>query len=228
MLKHLALIMDGNRRWAKENNLFPWQGHYHGIKAVEHSIEFCIEKGIKFLSLYTFSLENFKRNITEKNYLFDLIIKFGEIFLPKLLKYKVKIKFIGDKSLFPESIVDTILYLEEQTKEFEKLTVNMLFCYGGRQEIVDAINKIVKETNKNLIKPAIKLEDINSYLWCGKMPDPDLIIRTGGQKRLSNFLLFQAAYSELYFTDTYWPSFNKEHLELAIQEYNHRKRNYGK
>lgn len=227
MVNHLALVMDGNRRWAKQNKLLAWQGHYHGIKAVEQSIEFCLENSIKYLSLYAFSLENFKRSEIEKKYLFNLLLKFIKNFTLKLISNQIRVKFIGDKSYFPNNIIDSIQDLENKTKNFRKLNINILFCYGGQQEIINAINLALKEKKEN-----INIETFKNYLWYNKynnnnIPDPDLIIRTGGQKRLSNFLLFQAAYSELLFIDKYWPDFNKKDLELSLIEYNSRKKNYG-
>lgn len=228
MLKHLALIMDGNRRWAKKRSLMPWLGHKQGLETVKLLIKFCLEKNIEFVSLYTFSLENFKRSQEERDYLFDLIIDQTQKILPDLIENKIKIKFYGDKSYYPENIKPAINKLENSTKDFEKLKLNIIFCYGGQQEIVAASKSIAEDIKSGKIKTEeIDQNLFRNYLWTSDLPDPELIIRTGGLKRLSNFFPFQSAYSELYFIDKLWPEITKEDLNLALTDYKNVHRKFG-
>lgn len=220
-LTHLAIVMDGNRRWAKKNNLPAWQGHNEGVKALERTVDFCLENSIKILTCYVFSLENFKRSQEEKDHLFNLLIEHSNKFFHKLSEKQVRVRFVGDRSLFPESVRSTIESIEQATWNHNKLLVNMLFSYGGRQEILDAVQNIAhKYKQDNLDLATISAENFKKYLWLGDIPDPDLIIRTGGDQRLSNFLLYQAAYSELYFTNSLWPDFDVKQLAKAINYYN--------
>jgi undecaprenyl diphosphate synthase len=227
-MKHLAIVMDGNRRWAQKLGLQSWLGHKEGAKRIETAMEFCITQNIRYLSLYTFSLENFKRSEQERAYLFDLIANETEQQLPIFLKYGVRVSFLGDRSLFPLATLPAIELVEEQTKHMDRLIVNFLFCYGARQEILYGIKTILKKVKAGLLREQdITEQDISEHLWTNGIPEPDLIIRTGGAKRLSNFLLYQAAYSELHFLDCLWPELTKDHLEGAIAQYNECKRNFG-
>ncbi len=228
MIQHLAFIMDGNRRWAKKQGLKPFFGHSKGAQALHHVIEFCIKKSIKHVSLYTFSIENFKRSELEVAYLFDLLIKEATNKLALFLEQGVRVRFVGDRALFPESVRSTIISLEQATVGCAQLNLNVLFCYGARQEIVGGIKKVVAHLRDGLIA----LEDISEdlfkrYLWTGEIPEPELIIRTGGCKRLSNFLLYQAAYSELCFLDCLWPEITQEHMQGALDNYIQTQRNFG-
>lgn len=228
MLKHLAIIMDGNRRWAKKQMLMPWLGHKQGIETVKLVIKFCLIHKIEFVSLYTFSLENFKRSQEERDFLFNMIINQAEEFLPELINNQIKIKFYGDKSYYPDNIKPVIEKLENSTQNFESLKLNILFCYGSKQEIVEATKNIAQDIKLGKILPEnITPELFHTYLWTGKIPNPELIIRTGGPKRLSNFLLYQAAYSELYFTDKLWPEITEQDLSEALDSYNHIQRKFG-
>lgn len=227
-MEHLALIMDGNRRWAKKRALAPWLGHKQGIESVRIALEFCLNNTIKHLSLYVFSLENFKRAPEEVRFLFELFIDHAKQIIPDLIKNGVQITFIGDKTYFPEHLLPTIHDLETQTQHLKKLKVALLFCYGGRQEIVAAAQQVAYAVKNNQIQPQdITPELFSQYLWSHTLPDPDLIIRTGGVKRLSNLLLYQAAYSELYFLDILWPDITYKHLEEAYADYQQRSRNFG-
>jgi len=227
-LNHLACIMDGNRRWAKQRGLFAWYGHREGTEAVRTVIDFCLEKSIRYLSLYTFSLENFKRPAVEKRYLFNYLAKQSEKELPVFIKKGVRVRFVGDRSYFPESLRAMCARIEQGTAHGDRLLLNLLFCYGGQQELVAGIKDIIKDIKAgNLSEDDVNEERINQYLWTGAIPAPDLIIRTGGMQRLSNFLLYQAAYSELCFLDCMWPELSKEHLENAISSFGQSKRNFG-
>ncbi|MCX5925239.1 MAG: polyprenyl diphosphate synthase [Candidatus Dependentiae bacterium] len=229
MIKHLACIMDGNRRWAHKNGLPSMLGHKEGIKAVERTADFCLKNNIPYLSLYTFSIENLKRSISEKQYIFGLLVSyFTDHEIQKFIKKDVRIVFIGDRSLFPADIIDTCTHIEKETAQGKKLTINLLFCYGARQEITDAVKKIAYAVQQGMVSPEHITEQlIASHLWLTNIPDPELIIRTGGGQRLSNFLLYHAAYSELYFTDTLWPDFTQAHLLDALNYLNTCQRNFG-
>jgi undecaprenyl diphosphate synthase len=229
VITHLACIMDGNRRWASKNGLPSVQGHQEGAQAVKRVIDFCLEKGISYLSLYTFSLENFKRSETEKNFLFGLLAQEAANDLAMLKEKKIRVRFIGDKSLFPAHLMPICDMVEQETAYFDALQINVLFCYGARQEIVSGIKQIIHDVKAGIIsEDALSDESFKSYLWTGDMPDPDIVMRTGGAQRLSNFLLYQVAYSELYFLDCMWPEVQREHLERMMLFFNQCKRNFGK
>lgn len=226
MLKHLALIMDGNRRWARHRALKPWLGHSEGTRAVRHSISFCLKNKIPTLTLYTFSIENFSRTQEELSYFFELLINQISSQTEELIDKKVCIKFVGDREIFPKSTLSSIEDIESSTKDLKELTVYVLFCYGGQQEIVNATKLIAQD----ILSGKLDINDINTkllknYLWVSS--EPDLIIRTGGASRLSNFLPYQSAYSELYFTDKLWPDITETDLELATNNFLERKRNFG-
>ncbi|MEK6872596.1 MAG: polyprenyl diphosphate synthase [Nanoarchaeota archaeon] len=223
-LKHVAFVLDGNRRFAKRLMLEPWKGHEYGRKKVEELLDHVMELGIKEMTFYALSVENIKnRPKKELNYLYKIFSEtFKEIDSEKIEKNKIKIKFIGDLSLLPEELRKLCLKLEERTKNNKKVIVNFAIAYGGRQEIIEAVKKILK--NK------VKVEDINENLFEDRLylkSEPDLIIRTGGEKRTSNFLPWQSIYSEWFFLDKMWPEFDKNDLINCIEEYKKRKRNFG-
>ena len=228
MIQHLAIVMDGNRRWARKNKLDVLLGHSKGgIDAVKRTVEFCLTRKISYLSLYTFSLENFKRTETEKSYLFNLMISEGENSFQEFIDQEIRICFVGDRSLFPEEVLKTCERLEKQTKQFTKLTLNILFCYGARQEIVCGIKSLYHKIKSGLLSEEdISEESLNDCLWTQGTPEPDLVIRTGGRKRLSNFLLFQSAYSEFYFLDCLWPEVQEQDLQNALDSFVHVTRNF--
>lgn len=228
-INHLAIIMDGNRRWAKKNNLRPWQGHQEGLKSLQVAIEFCLENNIQYLSIYSFSLENFKRNPIELNFLFNLMVDYANAVLEECLKNGVKINFIGDKKYFPENTIQKIELLESKSTDCKNLSLNILFCYGGRQEILHAVKKLIKDVNIGKIdSDSIDEAKFTNYLWTKQTPDPDLIIRTGGVKRLSNFLTWQSTYTELCFLDIFWPEITKDILLESTQKFTTQTRNFGK
>lgn len=228
MLKHLACIMDGNRRWAINKGIVPFLGHKNGWDAVRRVVTFCLEKNIEYLSLYTFSIENLKRSPEEKYYLFEVLAQEAFKELDELKSKNVRIRFIGDRTLFPKSIKHLCEKSERETQLCTALHLNFLLCYGGQQEIVDTTKRIVMK----VMKGDLQIQDITPalfehFLWTSPIPAPDLIIRTGGDNRLSNFLLYQCAYSELYFIDCLWPDISSENLELAISYYDNCRRNFG-
>jgi len=231
MISHLALIMDGNRRWAKQQGLFAWQGHKQGAKNVEMVLEYCLEKKISYLSLYAFSLENLQRSSDEKNHIFDLI-KQSAARSKEFIKNNVQVRFIGDLSLLPEDVRLSCDRLMQDTQECTALVCNFLVCYGGQQEIISAVEKLITLKNQQnvdlCVKNNLSKENFKKILWMGDIPDPEIIIRTGGVKRLSNFLLFQAAYSEIRFLDIFWPALTKEILDQTIQECLQANKNFGK
>lgn len=227
-MNHLAIIPDGNRRWAKAHKLESFFGHKKGVDAVQSAISVCIKNGIKYLSFYTFSQENINRPELEKTYLFKLLSSELCARLPELIKEKVRVRFLGDRAYFPESILPAIREIETTTEDLNVLNLNLLFFYGGQQEITHAVQKIVSQVQQgNLALQDISSQTIKDNLLTSGMPDPDLIIRTGGVSRLSNFLLYQGAYSELMFLDAFWPEANEPMLQNCIDRFTSIKRNFG-
>jgi undecaprenyl diphosphate synthase len=219
---HLGIILDGNRRWAKEKGLPSFEGHKAGLEAAKRIINYCSKKGIKTLTLFLFSTENWKRDKTEINFLMSLLEKHLKKDFDLYIKEGLKVKIIGQKEKLPKSVQKELDRVENATKDNSGMVLNLALSYGGRAEIVEAVKNIIKKS----IKPEELTEDIiKENLWTS---DVDLIIRTGKEKRISNFLIWQAAYSELYFSDKYWPDFKKEDLDNAIEEYTKRKRRFGK
>lgn len=228
-MQHLAIIPDGNRRWAKQNKLQTLLGHQKGGHAVKDAISVCLKNRIKYLSIYIFSLENFNRSDSEKDYLFKMIPDQVKENRPSLLKNCIRVRFVGDKNTFPQNTLEVINSIEQETKDFDALNLSFLFCYGGRQEIVSAIKDLAKDITSGAVS-ADKVDEqiFRKYLWSTSLPDPDLIIRTSGISRISNFFTFQAAYSELMFLDRFWPEVNEECLQKCIDDYKNISRNFGK
>jgi len=226
-MQHLACIMSGNRRWAAKRGI-PF-GQQEGVKSIRRAISFCIKRSIKYLSLYTFSLENFRRPEDQKQFIFDLLVEQTKKQIPELKKEGIRIRFLGDRSLFPASVVKSCEYAEKETAAGNKLQVNLLFCYGARQELVAGIKKIITDVKQGDLKEdAIDQDTISNYLWTSGVPDPDLLFRPDGDHRLSNFLLYQSAYTELYFSDCLWPEVNEHHLQKAYNYFYSCQRNFGK
>lgn len=220
--------MDGNRRWARQKGWMPWIGHRQGVQAVKRVVDFCLEKHIPYLSLYTFSIENFKRSPAELEYLFDMMLEESDDMLAQYQKLGVRVRFLGDRSLFPAKIMPVIERIEQGTMHLATLNLNFLFCYGGRQEIVGGIKQIIAKVKAGVLTQEELTDELfEQYLWTSGMPEPDMIIRTGGSKRLSNFLLYQSAYAELYFLDCLWPELTEQHLEKAMTFFQDTQRNYG-
>ncbi len=229
-VQHLAVIMDGSRRWARKNALDIAFGYSKGgVDAVKCTIEFCLNNGVSYLSLYAFSSENANRPEQEKNFLFDLIITQARSFLQDCQVHNIRIMFVGDRSLFPASTLETIEYVEKETISFSKLQVAVLFYYGAQQEIIAATQAVVRYVQEHKLDAGAVTKDLfKSMLWTYPFPFPDLIIRTGNVQRLSNFLLYQAAYSELYFLDIMWPEITHVHLQKAFDAFYATYRTFGR
>ncbi len=228
---HIGIILDGNRRYAESRKREPWWGHEQGAKKLEEVLRWCLDLGIKYVTVYAFSSENLRRSKRE-------VLKLFELFKRKLLeaadaeiihKYRVRIRVLGRIGLLPPDLQEAIHYAQERTKNYRDHTLAVCLLYGGRQEIVDAVRQIAREVLEGKIKvEEIDEKTVESYLYTDGLPDPDLIIRTSGEERLSNFLLWQSAYSELYFSDVLFPEFRKIDLLRAIRSYQNRKRRFGR
>ncbi len=219
--KHIAIIMDGNGRWAKKRNKPRVFGHNEGMKRVVDVVENSLNIGIKYLSLYAFSTENWKRPQKEIDFLMQILIKYIDDQLNKLVTQGVKINILGDISVLPEKVIQKIEYALDSTKDNDKLILNIAINYGSRQEILRAVNTAIKKGE------ILTDDEFSNLLYTRNQPDIDLLIRPGGEKRLSNFLLYQMSYAELYFSDIYWPDFKLESLIDAIYWYQNRNRRFG-
>ncbi|MEX2438084.1 MAG: polyprenyl diphosphate synthase [Candidatus Babeliales bacterium] len=227
-MNHLAVIMDGNRRWARQRGKFPWYGHRAGVEAVHRVTDFCLKKKISYLSLYAFSIENFNRDPQEYSYLFQMIVDVLGKEVDSFIKAGIRVCFVGDRSLFPAITIPAVEETEKKTADCAVLTVNILFCYGGQQEILEGVRSIVREVQAGRMQEdQLSLEAFKKHLWLQGCPPPDLVIRTGGINRLSNFLLFHMAYSELYFLDCLWPDINETQLTQASDYFDNCTRNFG-
>ena len=225
---HVAIIMDGNGRWAKKRGLPRTMGHAQGAKVVEQILEDADHMGIRYLTVYAFSTENWTRPGTEVKALMNLLRTYMKTSLAKCAKNNVRIRVIGDKSRLDPDLQDSIRTLEEATKNNTGIGFQIAINYGSRDEITRAVRKIAQKTAAGELRPEdITEETISDALDTAGIPDPDLLIRTCGEERLSNFLMWQLSYSEMYFTDTAWPDFTKEELEKAVDSYNHRERRFG-
>ncbi|MCR5704308.1 MAG: isoprenyl transferase [Eubacterium sp.] len=226
--EHVAIILDGNGRWAKKRHLPRTAGHVAGAKTVEKIIEDAHEMGIKYITMYAFSTENWNRPEDEVKALMKLLRNYLKDCIERANKNKMKVKVLGDKSRLDQDIIDRINELEECSKENTGIQFNIALNYGSRDEIRRAVQKIGNSVKEGTLKPEDISEDIiSSYLDTAGIPDPDLLIRTSGEIRLSNYLLWQLAYTEFYFTDVLWPDFNAEELKKAIVYFNGRDRRYG-
>lgn len=220
--------MDGNGRWAKKRGLPRTVGHAQGAKVVEQILEDADDMGIKYLTVYAFSTENWTRPVTEVKALMNLLRTYMKTSLAKCAKNNVRVRVIGDKSKLDADLQDSIAGLEADTAGNTGIGFQIAINYGGRDEITRAVRKIAAKAAAGVIRPEeITSESISDSLDTAGIPDPDLLIRTCGEQRTSNFLIWQCAYSEFYFTQTAWPDFTKKDLELAIDAYNHRERRYG-
>ena len=225
--QHIAMIMDGNGRWATERGLDRTFGHKAGLDTVKKITAECARLGVKYLTLYTFSTENWNRPSYEIEALMGLVLSFIEMEL--FTDNNIKFQLIGDKERLPQSVQEKIQYMEDLTKDNDGMTMVVAMSYSSKLELTRATRLIAEEVKKGTIKPEeITEQTINDHLWTSFMPDPDLLIRTGGELRISNYLLWQCAYSEFYFCDTYWPDFDEEELYKAIVNYQNRQRRFGK
>lgn len=224
MIKHIAIIMDGNGRWAEARGLSRSAGHLEGARNIGKVVDAAAEMGIESLTLYAFSTENWKRPEPEVTALMQILKDFAVSELPAMMKNGVRLRTIGRTDDLPIASRLALLKAIDMTQNNTKFTVNIALSYGGRAEIVDAVNKILKERRSDA---PITEDEFRNYLYLPDMPDPDLLIRTGGNLRVSNFLLWQISYSELYVTPTYWPDFGKEELAAAIDSFAGRERRFG-
>ena len=226
--KHIAIIMDGNRRWAKEKGLKPTQGHKEGAKTLEKIVRYAKNVGIEYITVYAFSTENWKRTEEEVGALMLLLQNYLDDYSKRADTENIKIKFLGDTSALPKSMHKSIQNCLERTKSNTGITFNIALNYGGRLEIVRAVKSIAEKVKNNEITiDEINEELVSNELYTSGQPDPDLVIRTSGELRLSNFLPWQSVYSELLFVEKYWPDFNENDLDNAIIEYQKRTRNFG-
>lgn len=226
--KHIAIIMDGNGRWARERNLPRAFGHKAGVEAVREIVKECSRIGVKYLTLYGFSTENWKRPQDEINELMKLLVEYLKKEFDELDRNDVLINNIGNINALPKNCQYELRNAYERTKDNKGLVLNLAFNYGGRDDIVTAAKKISEDIQNGKIKFSDITEDLfSNYLYTASMPDPDLIIRPSGEQRLSNFLLWQAAYSEFWYSDIKWPDFKKEDLLKAIIDYQNRDRRFG-
>jgi len=233
MPNHIAIILDGNRRWAKRNLTLSKEGHFKGADAVENLLDWCEEFDIKIITLYVLSAENLSRKDLELEYLFEIIgIRLEKLFNdPRIHKNQMRVKAIGRVELLPDSIKNVLKRLDDATKNYERHFLNIAIAYGGQDELIDAIKKIVGKIKDGVLKiDDINKKEIEANLYTSHLPQssPDMILRTSGEKRLSGFLLWQSAYSELVFMDVFWPGFRKIDLMRAIRTFQKRKRRIGK
>lgn len=227
--KHVAIIMDGNGRWAKQRSKSRIYGHREGIKVVKNIIDYSVKRGIKYLTLYAFSSENWQRPQSEVKALMGFLRQYLQKEIGWLVEIGVRLHVIGDKSKLPEAVKKVVNEAELRTKDCKKMFLNLALSYGGRDEILRAIKKMIG---------VLRLSDIDldqldealfaKFLDTSGQPDPDLLIRTSGEFRISNFLLWQSAYTEFYFTNTLWPDFTVEEFEMALQDFMRRERRFGK
>lgn len=226
--QHVAIIMDGNGRWAKKRLLPRNMGHKAGAKVVEQICEDAYNLGIKYLTVYAFSTENWKRSVTEVTGIMNLLRNYLKDCIERASKNNMRVRIIGDRSALDEDIVERIDELEKKTACYDGLNFTIALNYGGRDELVRAVSKIAADAENGIISDSdIDEELIGSYLDTKELPDPDLLIRTSGELRISNFLIWQLAYTEFYFTDVLWPDFDVEELKRAVRYYNGRERRYG-
>jgi len=230
--EHIAIILDGNRRWASERLLNPWAGHHQGADKIQDLLKWCLDLGVKSITLFAFSTENFQRPLEEVSEIMKIVEeKLHEILEEEQIhRHKVRVKVIGRLSLLPKSVQEIVRKVEETTKDYDEHFLNVALAYGGRAEIVDATRKIARKVEKGKLNPeGIDERVFESHLYTAYMPkqDPDLVVRTSGEERLSGFLLWQCAYSELCFLDVYWPDFRRIDLLRAVRTYERRKRRFG-
>ena len=227
--KHVAIIMDGNGRWAKQKGEMRIFGHTNGVESVRESLTAAAEIGVKYLTLYAFSTENWNRPKEEVAALMDLLVKAIYDEVEELNEKGVRLETIGNTSILPVSCREALTKAKERTKNNDKITLILALSYSSRWEIAQAVKTMAEESISGKLNVETINEDlISSYLSTSNFPDPELLIRTSGENRVSNFLMWQLAYTELYFTETLWPDFKKEHFFKAIKDYQHRERRFGK
>jgi tritrans,polycis-undecaprenyl-diphosphate synthase [geranylgeranyl-diphosphate specific] len=228
--EHVAIIMDGNRRYAQQRGVNPLRGHEIGRDTLEDVVDWCLDVGIKYLTVYAFSTENFRRDTEEVRHLMDL---FEENFRDmaedeRVHEHEIHVRAIGELEHLPPRVRDAIDVAEEATEDYDDYYYTIAVAYGGRREIIEAMREIASDVEEGHLDVGdIDESLVSKYLYTSHQPDPDLILRTSGEERISNFLLWQTAYSELYFTDVYWPGFRKVDFLRAIRDYQNRQRRFG-
>ncbi len=226
--RHVAIIMDGNGRWAKKKALRRISGHIEGVESVRAVVTACREIGVKFLTLYAFSMENWKRPRQEVKALMDLLYKYLIDELEEMLENDIRLNAIGDLETLPPKVYEKLLAVVQETSHCQGMTLTLALSYGARAEIVHAVQSIISSLEqKKTTLEQVTVDSFSSYLWTKDLPDPDLLIRTSGEFRISNFLLWQMAYTEIYVTETLWPDFRKKELIEAILDYQSRERRFG-
>ncbi len=229
MPQHIAIIMDGNGRWAEQHKVARAKGHERGGETVQRTIDLCIEKGIPWLTLYAFSTENWGRSKIEVTYLMNMLAKFLKERLPEMMAKNVRLHAIGELHMLPKNCRKQLEESIEKTKNNTALNVVLALSYGSRQEITAATRKLAEMVQRGDITPAdITPELLSNNLYTAGMPDPDLLIRTSGEMRISNYLLWQISYAELWVTDVLWPDFGREELDTALESFRSRNRRFGK
>lgn len=223
-MKHLAIILDGNRRWARSRGLPPWEGHREGVKILRGIAQACFERGIEHLTVFAFSTENWKRAEKEVAMLMKLFYDAMTKELDNYMEQGIRVRVIGRREGLSEKLQKAVANMEEATKNNTKGQLNMCINYGGRAELVDAVKLMVRE---GVVEDAIDEELISSKIWMAGIPDPDLIIRTSGEQRLSGFLSWSGAYSEIYFLEKHWPEFTPADIDAALKSYENRDRRFG-
>ena len=227
--QHIAIIMDGNGRWAKQHKLPRIEGHRRGAEAVKRTLKAAQENGVKNLTLYAFSVENWKRPKNEVQALMDLLEGFLSEQMPELIKRKIRLRVVGRYQELPERIQTLLRQAEEITQDYDEYTLGLALNYGSRTEVVDAVKAVAQAATAGQVDlDDLDYDSFRHYLYTRDMPDPDLVIRTSGECRLSNFLLLQSAYAEIYLSKVLWPDFDEAEFKAAIAEYKSRERRYGK
>ncbi len=224
--RHIAIIMDGNGRWAKQRFMPRIMGHQRGVESLRVAVKTCRDLGVKYLTVFAFSSENWRRPVDEVSFLMSLFLKMLEREVASLHKNNIRLKVIGDRARFDDRLRQAIFDAEEITSGNTGLTLTIAANYGGRWDVMHAVQSLLKDHPE--LATSFTEDDLHPYLSMSYAPEPDLFIRTGGEKRISNFMLWQLAYTELYFTDTLWPAFDRSALELAIASYQHRERRFGR
>ena len=227
--QHVAIIMDGNRRWAKKRLLPSAAGHKKGVEALRSTLKACAKFGIKYLTVYAFSTENWNRDKEEVEFLMSLLAKTIVNEVPEFIENDIKLTFIGDRKTLSKDIIEVLEFGEKETAHCKTLNLQIAFNYGARMEITNAFKALAEKVkNGKLELNEINEDLISQNLYTSNIPDPDLLIRTGGEQRISNYLLWQCAYSEIYITDIFWPEFYENALADAVLEFNSRQRRFGK
>jgi len=226
--RHIAIIMDGNGRWAKRKSLHRIHGHIKGVDSVRTVVTACREIGVRYLTLYAFSMENWRRPREEVNALMDLLSEYLVKEVEEMLENDIRLNAIGELKTLPSRVYKRLFSTMKRTSHCQAMTLTLALSYGGRAEILQAVDSIISALeNKKITRDQVTIDSFPSYLWTKGLPDPDLLIRTSGEYRTSNFLLWQMAYTEIYVTETLWPDFGKEQLIEAILDYQSRERRFG-